>query len=553
MYFRAFALLAAASYATAQSVSGTAYGFATGVTGGGAAAAVTPKDNAELTKLLSDDVARTIILDKNFDFTGTKATGAGCQRTDCNPSNGGQYFLGDLSCGGGETPVASISYDTAGTSPLAVGSNKSILGVGGKGVITGKGLQLKSGASNVIIQGITITNINPGVCWGGDAIDLKGGNDGVWIDHNKINLIGRQFIVSHFEASRLTVSNNEFDGVTPTTSACNGDHYWTMMFIANGDQVTLDRNYFHDLAGRAPKLGADGVSGTFHATNNYFENMKGHAFDTYTGASTLVEGNVFKAVSQPATPAAQKVSTFYTVANGGTACSSALGRACEANSVDSASGKLSGGENAGVLTTLGKSKATLVKPVAASGVAALVLANAGPAKLGAASAAAPAVSAVAASSEAPVAPATTSPAAAAPVAPSPGTVSSSPSILPPVPSVSTVPALEGEGNATIPSVAAPAVPTHACRSRKANDTIAAPATATAAKIYEQCGGNGFTGPTTCEAGTTCRVQNDWYHQCVPSSARARRQVREGRPKFGKGKGTHFRPPFMNPGNRTLTI
>ncbi|KAF8646291.1 hypothetical protein AX16_007277 [Volvariella volvacea WC 439] len=36
--------------------------------------------------------------------------------------------------------------------------------------------------------------------------------------------------------------------------------------------------------------------------------------------------------------------------------------------------------------------------------------------------------------------------------------------------------------------------------------------------YGQCGGQGWTGPTTCVAGFTCVYQNDWYSQCVPSSS-----------------------------------
>ena len=136
MHFKSLAILAIAGYASAQSVVGKAYGFAAGVTGGGSAAAVTPKDGAELAKLLSDDVARTIVLDKTFDFTGKKTTGPGCQRKECSVAKGGQYFLGDLSCGGDDVnPVSAIEYDSASDTPLVVGSNKSILGVGGKGVI----------------------------------------------------------------------------------------------------------------------------------------------------------------------------------------------------------------------------------------------------------------------------------------------------------------------------------------------------------------------------------------------------------------------------------
>ncbi|KAF9038664.1 endoglucanase II [Panaeolus papilionaceus] len=35
-----------------------------------------------------------------------------------------------------------------------------------------------------------------------------------------------------------------------------------------------------------------------------------------------------------------------------------------------------------------------------------------------------------------------------------------------------------------------------------------------APLYGQCGGNGWTGPTTCAQGT-CKATNEWYSQCVP--------------------------------------
>lgn len=38
-----------------------------------------------------------------------------------------------------------------------------------------------------------------------------------------------------------------------------------------------------------------------------------------------------------------------------------------------------------------------------------------------------------------------------------------------------------------------------------------------AKAYERCGGIGHEGPTQCEAGWTCKAQNDWYSQCLQAS------------------------------------
>ncbi|KAF8582951.1 glycoside hydrolase family 6 protein [Ramaria rubella] len=37
-------------------------------------------------------------------------------------------------------------------------------------------------------------------------------------------------------------------------------------------------------------------------------------------------------------------------------------------------------------------------------------------------------------------------------------------------------------------------------------------------IYGQCGGQGWTGPTTCAAGSVCTVGNPYYSQCLPSSS-----------------------------------
>ena len=32
------------------------------------------------------------------------------------------------------------------------------------------------------------------------------------------------FVVTHYDGSRITISNNEFDGVTDTSASCNGTH-----------------------------------------------------------------------------------------------------------------------------------------------------------------------------------------------------------------------------------------------------------------------------------------------------------------------------------------
>ncbi|KDR69860.1 hypothetical protein GALMADRAFT_912633 [Galerina marginata CBS 339.88] len=37
-------------------------------------------------------------------------------------------------------------------------------------------------------------------------------------------------------------------------------------------------------------------------------------------------------------------------------------------------------------------------------------------------------------------------------------------------------------------------------------------------IWGQCGGTGWTGPTTCASGSACTFSNPYYSQCLPSSA-----------------------------------
>jgi pectin lyase len=77
------ALLAAfVAHAAAVSVSGSAEGFAKGVTGGGSATAVYPTTTDELVSYLGDSEARVIVLTKTFDFTDTEGT---TTSTGCAP------------------------------------------------------------------------------------------------------------------------------------------------------------------------------------------------------------------------------------------------------------------------------------------------------------------------------------------------------------------------------------------------------------------------------------------------------------------------------------
>ena len=156
-------------------VTGSAEGFAKGVTGGGSATPVYPTTTDELVSYLGDSSARVIIIDQTFDFTGTEGTttstgcapwgtASGCQ-TAIDQNDWCENYAPDA-------PSVSVTYDNAGVLGITVASDKSLVGVGSAGIIKGKGLRIVSGASNVIIQNVFITDINPRYVWGGDAITL---------------------------------------------------------------------------------------------------------------------------------------------------------------------------------------------------------------------------------------------------------------------------------------------------------------------------------------------------------------------------------------------
>jgi pectin lyase len=124
-------------------VSGSAEGFASGVTGGGDAAAVTPTSTDELVSYLGDSQPRVIILNQEFDFTDSEGT---TTSAGCSPWGTGSQCQIAINqndwCANYEPDaptVSSITYNKAGVEGITVASDKTIVGEGSKGVIKGKG------------------------------------------------------------------------------------------------------------------------------------------------------------------------------------------------------------------------------------------------------------------------------------------------------------------------------------------------------------------------------------------------------------------------------
>ncbi|KAG6580182.1 pectin lyase F [Phytophthora cinnamomi] len=339
---------------TASSTSGTtvpfagsAQGFAAGTTGGGNTEPVYPATIDELAKYLSDKQARVIVLKQEFNFVGTEgnSTSAGCRPTNnqqClarhNGFQGQDVILmdGDTSmkqtggCDSGGISIQ-VTYDNAPKKPLTVASDKTLVGEGTKGVLNGKGLLIEG--SNVIIQNIHITNLNPHLVWGGDAISIGGNGEapkGIWIDHVKISSIGRQMVVVHFSgATGLTISNSDFDGKTEFSASCDGHHYWGFLLYGKTTQISLLGNYIHQTSGRSPKIGGtEGQNVAVHAANNYFDDNTGHAFDVAAGAYVLAEGNYFSSVKTPNLEDAE--GNFFVPARESD-CKTSIHRACKLN------------------------------------------------------------------------------------------------------------------------------------------------------------------------------------------------------------------------------
>eukprot|EP00644_Phytophthora_capsici_P012454 jgi/Phyca11/19267/fgenesh1_pg.PHYCAscaffold_46_\ len=338
--------------------TGSAPGFAAGTTGGGTIEPVYPTTADELSSYLSDDEPRVIVLQQTFNFTGTEGstTESGCRPTfnqECIAKNNG-YQSQDVILMDGDTAMSQtggcdsdgisvqVTYDNAGKNPLVVASNKTLVGEGTSGVLYGKGLLITG--SNVIVQNIFITQLNPHLVWGGDAITIRGAGDtapsGIWIDHVKVSSIGRQMVVVNFSgAMGLTISNSDFDGNTEYSASCDGRHYWGFLLYGESTQISLVNNFIHGTSGRSPKIGGSADQNVVvHAANNFFYDNSGHAFDVAASAYVLAEGNYFETVT---TPNLDDEDGNFFVPTAVSDCESSLNRDCELN-VLTDSGTLAG-------------------------------------------------------------------------------------------------------------------------------------------------------------------------------------------------------------------
>jgi pectin lyase len=285
-------------------------GFGAGTTGGTGGAVVTVTTPGQLAAALcatsvngscTDTTPRVIRVSGILDFRGTEGTKTelGCTYSDNNCSVNGksERILSYTNyCTGKST--YNITYDAAAKTPLLVGSNKTLIGVGAGSGIKGKGLYLKNGVSNITIRNLSITDLNDGIVWAGDAITIDNASK-IWIDHNYFARIGRQMIVTGWgTAQNVTISDNYFDGTTEYAHWCNGKAYWIMLLAGDSQTITLSGNRIHNTSGRSPDVGKppSGSAGIIHLVNNYYDgNYYSGGLIGSNDVATLVEGNYFAA------------------------------------------------------------------------------------------------------------------------------------------------------------------------------------------------------------------------------------------------------------------
>jgi pectin lyase len=72
----------------------------------------------------------------------------------------------------------------------------------------------------------------------------QGANSSLW-DLTPVSKISASAVaISNAQplGGHVTISNSEFDGVTPYSATCNNKHYWALLGMGTGDQVSVYNN-----------------------------------------------------------------------------------------------------------------------------------------------------------------------------------------------------------------------------------------------------------------------------------------------------------------------
>ncbi|GGX76066.1 pectate lyase family protein [Streptomyces minutiscleroticus] len=186
----------------------------------------------------------------------------------------------------GSAQIVRVNGTIALTEMTKVASNKTIVGVGTAGKITGSGLNVAN-ATNVIIQNLTFTGSND------DAINVQYSTR-VWIDHNDISGAKDGAVDIKRASTNITVSWNRTHDQDKNMLLGHSDDN------ASEDtgklKVTYDHNWFDGTNQRNPRVR---FGNPVHVLNNYFSDIGSYGVASTENAGVLVEGNYFENTDDP--------------------------------------------------------------------------------------------------------------------------------------------------------------------------------------------------------------------------------------------------------------
>ncbi|HSC86474.1 MAG TPA: RICIN domain-containing protein, partial [Polyangiaceae bacterium] len=267
----------------------------TTTTGGGSAAVETVTSCATLKSKLEDATARVLEIPSGTTLDcRTAATNTTACELKCSSSSSQVFWrvpVGDQTCtsladfdGNGtlDVPagkaVSKPTYDFR----INVNSNKTVRGVGSGATLKGVSFNIAN-KSNIIVQNLAITEINPSLIEAGDALTINTSHH-VWIDHCRFSMISDGYADIRYNSSAVTLSHNVINGANPYV--CGGQH--NFVTLVTDSQVTYHHNYFDHVGGRNPKV--DG-SADVHIYNNYYDSVSYFCANSGTGSEVLVENN----------------------------------------------------------------------------------------------------------------------------------------------------------------------------------------------------------------------------------------------------------------------
>jgi pectate lyase len=180
-----------------------------------------------------------------------------------------------------------IVFETSGniqlTSPIIMGSHKTVDGRNATITIRNFGFNLGSTTSNVIIENLAF--VGNGMGADNDAIKLIDGAHTVWVDHCALSNYGDGLIDITRASTDVTVSWSVFS--TNDFVVLLGRHPMDTMDV--NIRVTLHHNWWNQTGSYAPRL----RFGKAHVLNNLIDRWKSAASAATMGGEIYSEGNVF--------------------------------------------------------------------------------------------------------------------------------------------------------------------------------------------------------------------------------------------------------------------